>query len=96
LKTINTVIKAADKGGTIVVMDKCNYDTEVLRQLSNTSFYQNLKHDPTNEYLKELQILLEEGCLDGDISQKELKFLLNEFPLKAFYIFYLKFITTSL
>ncbi len=65
-------------------MDKCNYDAEILRQLSNTSFYQNLKYDPTNEYLKELWILLDEGCLDGNISQKELKFLLNEFPLKAF------------
>ena len=78
------VIKAADKGGAIVIMDKCNYDNEVLKQLENTMFYQKLKCDPTKEYLKELRILLEEGFLNGDISPKEKRFLLNEFPLKAF------------
>ncbi|XP_064472509.1 uncharacterized protein LOC135386983 [Ornithodoros turicata] len=43
------VIKKADKGGAIVVMDKNNYVNEGLRQLLCASFYKLLDADPTEQ-----------------------------------------------
>lgn len=46
----DVIIKPADKGGAIVVMNQTDYNTEAQRQLSDTSFYQPLPADPTLEY----------------------------------------------
>lgn len=64
------IIKPADKGGAIVVMDKVKYDNEVQRQLMDTRFYEKFKCDPTKRFTKELRFLLEEGFNNGDISVK--------------------------
>jgi len=37
------IIKPADKGGAIVVMDTCNYRNEALRQLNNQQYYRPLE-----------------------------------------------------
>uniref|UniRef100_A0A8C3H6A6 Reverse transcriptase domain-containing protein n=1 Tax=Chrysemys picta bellii TaxID=8478 RepID=A0A8C3H6A6_CHRPI len=52
------IIKKADKGGAVVVMNKLEYDQEAARQLSNTTFYRPLSSDPTEDYLKKLHHLL--------------------------------------
>lgn len=41
----SAVVKAADKGGSVVVMDIQYYDQEMYRQLQNPSFYTKLKGD---------------------------------------------------
>ncbi|CAN7978991.1 unnamed protein product [Ixodes persulcatus] len=44
------IIKPADKGGAIVVMNSDDYLYEGHRELRNTSFYQALEHDPTKAH----------------------------------------------
>lgn len=62
------VIKPADKGGAIVLLNKEDYVEEANRQLSNASFYKALPNDPTDNFkaiLKDtLMALLKEKKLD--------------------------------
>ncbi|XP_062610216.1 uncharacterized protein LOC134271997 [Saccostrea cucullata] len=44
------VIKKADKGSTVVVLDKETYMAEAQRQLSDERFYKKLDSDPTKEF----------------------------------------------
>ncbi|CAJ0964623.1 unnamed protein product, partial [Ranitomeya imitator] len=48
-KDSTLVIKPADKGGALVVMDKIQYIKEIHRQLDDTSVYDRLSRDPTSE-----------------------------------------------
>ncbi|XP_070548154.1 uncharacterized protein [Ptychodera flava] len=48
-------IKAADKGGGIVVMDTSWYIDKCNDHLQNQSFYKELDHDPTDLYIGELE-----------------------------------------
>ena len=43
------VLKNADKSGTIVIMNKCDYIAEVERQLHNSDYYEKLESDPSEE-----------------------------------------------
>nr|XP_048688123.1 uncharacterized protein LOC125627729 [Caretta caretta] len=52
------IIKKADKGGAVVIMNRSEYEQEAARQLSNTPFYKPLPSDPTESYQKKLQHLL--------------------------------------
>uniref|UniRef100_A0A8C3T6V0 Reverse transcriptase domain-containing protein n=1 Tax=Chelydra serpentina TaxID=8475 RepID=A0A8C3T6V0_CHESE len=53
------IIKKADKGGGVVIMNKLEYEQEAARQLSNSTFYRPLSSDPTEEYQKKLHHLLQ-------------------------------------
>lgn len=61
------VIKPADKGGAIVLMDRQNYINEGLRQLNNPQFYKEIKRNPTkkntDDIWKFLNILKEKKLL---------------------------------
>ncbi|OXA47181.1 hypothetical protein Fcan01_18000 [Folsomia candida] len=48
------VIRKADKGGSVVVWSRDLYIAEALSQLSNSSFYCKLDHDPTPIYQKQV------------------------------------------
>nr|XP_048685482.1 uncharacterized protein LOC125626461 isoform X2 [Caretta caretta] len=52
------IIKKADKGGAVIIMNKSEYEQEATRQLSNTTFYKPLSFDPTEGYQMKLQHLL--------------------------------------
>ena len=54
----NVVIKDADKGSAIVVMDRERYINEALRHLSDDKCYSRLHSDPTQEYANELKVLV--------------------------------------
>ena len=41
------VIKPADRGGSIVIMDKDNYTKETCAQHHDGRFYKNIDNDPT-------------------------------------------------
>ena len=43
------VLKKADKSGTVVIMNKCDYIAEVERQLHNSTYYEKLDSDPSTE-----------------------------------------------
>ena len=49
-KTI--VIKQADKGGALVIMNRSDYEKECLSQLNNKKFYEELPSDPKNDIQK--------------------------------------------
>ena len=44
------IIKPADKGPSVVVMDRDQYISEAEGQLNNNTYYQLLDHDPTTEF----------------------------------------------
>jgi hypothetical protein len=64
------VIKSADKGSAIVVMDKVDYLEEANRQLMEERFYKKLDSDPTEEFstkiTQELKIMKVEIDEFGD------------------------------
>ena len=62
------VIKSADKGSAVVVMDKVDYLEEANRQLTDERFYKQLDSDPTEEFstkiTQELKIMKENSHID--------------------------------
>ncbi|XP_063448501.1 uncharacterized protein LOC134728033 [Mytilus trossulus] len=60
------VIKPADKGSAVVIMDKANYIAEAVRQLSDERFYQKLDYDPTSKIITALQTIYNDGHIDED------------------------------
>uniref|UniRef100_A0A8C5LW51 Reverse transcriptase domain-containing protein n=1 Tax=Leptobrachium leishanense TaxID=445787 RepID=A0A8C5LW51_9ANUR len=54
----NIIIKPADKGGSVVVMNIQDYMAEGDRQLSDVKYYRKLTEDPTKEYKTQLGILI--------------------------------------
>ena len=55
------VIKPADKGGNIVIMNKQDYVQEGLRQLSDSSHYEILKEDATQNYNNQIYQALQQA-----------------------------------
>jgi hypothetical protein len=69
------VIKKADKGGMITVMDRTQYTTEANRQLSNDQYYQLLSENPLNEVMDHLNIHLTILHGRGHLSESLYKYL---------------------
>ena len=59
------IIKPADKGSAVVVMDRCDYIQEAERQLSDERFYKKLNSDPTHQFNKEITTNLKNMCEQG-------------------------------
>ena len=53
------VIKKADKGSSIVIMNRSDYVKEAERQLSDPKFYKEMKHDLTIEHQKEVDKVID-------------------------------------
>lgn len=66
------IIRKADKGGAINVLDKEIYRSENLRLLSDTSTYRCLATDPTLDFRKILLKLIEKGTTCGVLNRKKL------------------------
>ncbi|XP_075428478.1 uncharacterized protein LOC142466845 isoform X2 [Ascaphus truei] len=54
------LIRKADKGGATVVLDREYYVSEAQRQLNDPEAYRTLDRDPTPQFIKEFQDLLDE------------------------------------
>ena len=54
------VIKPADKGGSIVIMDKYNYVKETCTQLHDGRFYHKIDNDTTPTLTNKLKLLINE------------------------------------
>ena len=69
LKSLKTrkdiVIKAADKGGAVVVWGTDLYQKEALQQLSDTSFYQKVDKDFTSIDQNTVKIMITGNELIG-------------------------------
>ncbi|XP_071139779.1 uncharacterized protein [Mytilus edulis] len=69
------VIKQADKGSAVVVINKADYIEEGNRQLSNAKFYKELTCDPTNEISKKINDALSEMNKDKQIDDDTYDYL---------------------
>ena len=79
----NIVIKPADKGSGIVVMNREDYIKEGERQLSDTNFYQKVDHDLTLEHCSKVSDLVNKMLDQNEISQNTAKYLLSNFDRTA-------------
>ena len=74
------VIKPADKGSAVVVMDRDHYVSEAERQLNDSTYYELLDHDPTDEFAKKVSEAVEEMFDDGYITEKNMRYLIVDQP----------------
>ncbi|XP_071145079.1 uncharacterized protein [Mytilus edulis] len=72
------IIKPADKGSAVVVIDRCDYIQEAERQLSDERFYKKLDSDPTPQFNKEITTNLKNMCEQGHIDETTFKYLKPE------------------
>lgn len=71
----NLVIKPADKGGSLVIMDKDNYLTEAYKQLNDKNYYKKLKNPIFQKNKSDIEKVLTDMYNDGHISRKQLDYL---------------------
>ncbi len=74
------IIKPADKGGLIFVMDTKMYITEVRRQLSNDTQYRPFLYDPTSRHNEKIQDVVNRLVIKGSITQKVADYLVFTKP----------------
>lgn len=70
------IIKPADKGGAIVLMDHLQYKNEILRQLSDTTVNRKVDYDPKNYIFKTRKLLTDHAFALDVIDKEQHKFLL--------------------
>ncbi|CAJ0960174.1 unnamed protein product [Ranitomeya imitator] len=79
------IMKLADKGGALVIMDKTMYLAEITRQLSDVSVYQILDRDPSYTIRQEIKVILHKYMLLGILDQKTCSYLTNSNPTTPVY-----------
>ena len=81
------VIKRADKGSAVVVMNTHDYIAEGLRQLSNTDHYIECASDPTESFSQDISDTLVKIYNANDIEKDTFNYLLPHDPRTArFYL----------
>ncbi|XP_075428447.1 uncharacterized protein LOC142466834 isoform X1 [Ascaphus truei] len=75
------LIRKADKGGATVVLDREYYVSEAQRQLNDPEAYRTLDRDPTPQFIKEFQDLLDEGEMLHVLTANERDFLTTPDPI---------------
>ncbi|XP_077341766.1 suppressor of cytokine signaling 5 isoform X1 [Lithobates pipiens] len=74
------VIRPADKGGGIAILDRCDYLKELHRITDDRETYSLLSRDPVTKYKKELTGIVDEGFHRGILTDKEKSFLVPMAP----------------
>ena len=69
------IIKPADKGSVIVIMDKISYFSEGQKQLSHTQFYEQTDTDLTQEVMHRVNLHVHGMLQKGQISQSTCSYL---------------------
>lgn len=69
------VIKPADKGSAVVIMDRDHYISEAERQLHNPTYYTALDHDPTQQFATKVEEVVNKMHEAGYISEKNREYL---------------------
>lgn len=72
------IIKEADKGGAIVLLDWEIYITEINKQLDNKDFYQKITYDPGKQIQVLIQTVLVEATNLGYITEETAKSLTKQ------------------
>ena len=61
-------------------MDRDHYVSEAERQLNDSTYYELLHHDPTDELAKKVSEAVEEMFDDGYITEKNMRYLIVDQP----------------
>lgn len=77
------ILKPADKGGNLVLMDHKKYTTMCHQLLRDRETYKVLSKDPTDDFLEELRGIVTKALDEGVITCEESKFILIEHPRVA-------------
>ena len=72
------IIRPADKGSAVVVMDKITYLQQAERQLSNCRFCEKLDSDPTLDFTQKITRVLDAMHARGHIDDKTMEYLTPE------------------
>ena len=72
------VIKPADKGSAVVIMDRDQYEWEALRQLDNTDHYIKLAKPIYLETISMVKNILDNLLQEGYINAKQKKYLIGD------------------
>ena len=82
----SVIIRSADKGGALVILNKIDYVSECTRQLQDTNFYCPLPGDPTISFKTTISEILGRFSHSGEITDKEFDFLSVQHPrIPVFY-----------
>lgn len=76
------VFKLVDGGGTLVIQDAHEYQSEIFFQLADINKYKKLKNDPTSSFQKETLTFLENAKQNGFIPKSEFDFLYCQHPVR--------------
>ena len=71
----NLTIKAADKGGKIVIMDTADYIEHCELLLNDREFYEKLDANPTLTYTKEVKQKIDDMLKNNYITKQEYNYL---------------------
>jgi hypothetical protein len=71
------VIKIADKGAATVIQDRIDYLKEGYKQLSDDKAYKILDKDPTEDFRREINNLIEEIYQSGEIDERVRDYLIE-------------------
>ncbi|CAJ0917147.1 unnamed protein product [Ranitomeya imitator] len=81
------IIKPADKGGAIVVMDKTYYMSEIQRKVSDTQVYEPIPHNPINNKATKILAVVDHHFEEGIIDKKLRNYLIKNDPITpVFYV----------
>ncbi len=72
------IIKPADKGSNIVIMNRTDYVQEGLRQLNDGKFYRKMDGDLTDVHLKKVKDVVDEMVENKEITKKTGEYLLQD------------------
>ncbi|CAJ0934780.1 unnamed protein product [Ranitomeya imitator] len=75
------IIKNADKGGAVVIMNKKDYIDEINRQLADPEVYERLTHDPKFDIARDIKSILDGALAIQIIDQDVFDFLTVKFPI---------------
>ena len=79
-KNNSIVIKPADKGGAIVILNREDYVKEGLRQLTDSKVYRRLELDKSVEFLSIIREFLQYSVREGEIDKEVCDYLSNFIP----------------
>ena len=77
------IVRNADKGRAVVLLNCDDYVTEIQGQLNTTTFYQKLSRDPTPLFKDEIHCKLKSLLENGEIMQKEYEFMKVDNPIRS-------------
>lgn len=86
-KNPEIVIRNADKGGGIVILDKTYYMEKADRILANKDYYRILENNPLSDHIASYTDLIIAAYQDGVLNKKEKEFLHLKNPVMAIFYF---------